>query len=497
MQDFTFKKMLKIVEPFGSPKDEHLDDLAKHMVKPTRTESKKIPAGYTYFGQFVDHDISLDSKSRIYPWQPVDLSDIVNKRVPAFDLETVYGIDIEPDEKNPVVRKHLREAGTPFLKLGKTSFRLDTKVKRSFDHDLPRHLQSTEAILVDGRNDENLLVAQTHVAFIKFHNAIALNLSGSVDARFEEARRKTIRYYQHIVRFDFLPKIIKKTVLDDIIANGCPHYDPKNNGMFVPVEYSVAAYRMGHSMVRSRYNINSLHAGTHLNMLTVFTGSRSGSGSPSMMGLESLPSDWIIDWNLFYNIDDSKNRFSNTFNFAFKINTQISRALGNIGMFSDFRKNSIPALDLYRGRLFELPPGQLVAKTLTGQADRLPSAEIKKLLPQGVRDIFDVDTPLWFYILAEAEIEANSNGGSGAETEIDPMGEVGSRLVGETFIALLRESEASILREPLTSVEKAFVGVENDGYFGMPEMLKFIEKVNNPTNNPPGLFLNPVGTVQI
>jgi hypothetical protein len=472
MPNYGFKKMLDVTKTFSHPVDDDLNDLAKNMALPRERENSKIPAGYTYLAQFVDHDISLDSASDKFPWQSgIALNSIFNKRNPTFDLETIYGIDAAPNG-NTVVRADLLEPDSPFLKIGKTSFDIASKIQKTLENDLPRR-PNRMAVLVDKRNDENLLVAQTHVAFIKFHNAIASKLEGSDPIeRFEEARRLTIRYYQHIVVNDLLPQIVKDDVLNKVKAAPNTFYNPKNNNMFMPLEFSLAAFRMGHSMIRNKYNLNSVQGSTRLNSLQTFTG-RGG-----MMGKNALPSDWVIDWNLFYDIDNSQQR--DEFNFALKINTQISSALGNFGPSIGFnRMFSVPALDLYRGRLFELPPGQMIEQEFTGKEPALHSDLIAGLLPEGLKTVLHDKTPLWFYILAEAEREAELN------EEATTLGSIGSLIVAETLIALILESEPSILKASLTKGEKEFIGVKDDGKLGMPEMLKFIESEN------PG-FLNPV-----
>lgn len=472
MPTFKFKNMLEVTKTFSHPADDDLNDLAINMALPRERKNSKIPAGYTYLAQFVDHDISLDSASDRFPWQNgIVIDNIVNKRNPTFDLETIYGIDAAPNGKG-VVRANLLEPDSPFLKLGDTGFDINTKIQKSLKNDLSRQ-PSGMAILVDKRNDENLLVAQTHVAFIKFHNAIASKLAGNDPIeRFNEARLRTIRYYQHIILDDLLPQIVKDEVLNKVKAAPYTFYNPKNSNMSMPLEFSLAAFRMGHSMIRNRYNLNSIQGSTRLNALQTFTG-RGG-----MLGKKVLPSDWVIDWNLFYDIDNSKSR--NEFNFALKINTQISSALGKFGPLFNFeRMFSIPALDLYRGRLFQLPPGQIIERAFTGKEPALQPDAIVDLLPERLKTILHDKTPLWFYILAEAEREAELN------EEATTLGDIGSLIVAETIIALLLESEPSILKNPLTKEEKEFIGVKDDGKLGMPEMLKFIESEN------PG-FLNPV-----
>jgi hypothetical protein len=118
------------------------------------------------------------------------------------------------------------------------------------------------AHLGDPRHDENLIVAQLHVAFFKLHNHFI------DDGRaFTEAQRLTRWHYQWVIVNDFLPRMVGqdtvKKLLDDdrgrIRYNG-KLYQPRNPGRpFMPVEYSGAAYRFGHSMIRAEYEIQDGH----------------------------------------------------------------------------------------------------------------------------------------------------------------------------------------------------------------------------------------------
>ena len=143
----------------------------------------------------------------------------------------------------------------------------------------------------DPRNDENLIVAQTHLAFLKFHNRVMDTLpqgagnSGDEDRPFGRARRTVRWHYQWLVLNDFLPRVLDRAVLNDIRNNGRRFYDfdaaPFGGRPFMPLEFSVAAYRLGHSMVRETYDYNRTFNGlgppalsdATLGLLFAFTGS--------------------------------------------------------------------------------------------------------------------------------------------------------------------------------------------------------------------------------
>ena len=55
-------------------------------------ENLYVPAGYTYLGQFVDHDLTFDTTSSLKPLSEDPLQpDPSNLRSPRFDLDCVYG----------------------------------------------------------------------------------------------------------------------------------------------------------------------------------------------------------------------------------------------------------------------------------------------------------------------------------------------------------------------------------------------------------------------
>lgn len=473
-ENTDYQKMLEIESAYN-PADEKLNELAEFMA----IEPKKMPAGYTYLSQFITHDISFESKNRTPPWSPIDSTKIFNTRNPTLNLETIYGIGV-PEEHNPNLTNYLMESKSR-LKLDKTFFDKNfSKVKRGFPNDLPRVPNSPIAQIVDPRNDENLAIAQTHLAFIKFHNAIVDHLGGAdTTALFEDARRIAIRHYQLIILKDFLPRVIKKSVLDDVLANGNKFYLPAKNSTYLPLEFSVAAFRLGHSMVANSYQWNrifnnddgAVHA--TLDQLVIFT------GVGGMRGKNNLPSDWIINWNWFYNIDNSMSKQRNHFNVAMKIDTSIAMQLGFMRPPATTfkRENSLAALDLYRGRALSLPTGQEVASKIAEQtAVRLLTPEqLENLLPENLKSTFSTETPLWFYLLAEAEI--NEKG--------QTLGDVGSRIVAETIVELLKRSEFSILENEISTDE--FLGTKEQE-FGMAEMLKFVASKNKEFDE-----LNPIG----
>src|SRR5438067_2754654 len=212
-------------------------------------EESGIPALYTYFGQFVDHDITFDPASSLQ--QQNDPDALLDFRTPAFDLDNLYGRG--PDDQPYLYKLDNHERLTLFL-LGDRLTGGDPHAR-----DLPRnHAEPARALIGDPRNDENVIVSQLQGLFLRFHN----RLVGEDPAlSFADAQRLLRFHYQYVVVNDFLPRVVHSKVISALKTNG--QYDKGKlrfyryrNLPFMPVEFSVAAYRLGQLMVRLGYRIN-------------------------------------------------------------------------------------------------------------------------------------------------------------------------------------------------------------------------------------------------
>ena len=209
-----------------------------------------IPAGYTYFGQFVDHDLTLDttalSEVENDPWA------LRNFRSPRFDLDSVY-------RNGPVHSSEMYQDEWKLL-LGDAVIGTDNS-STPIDNcgDLPRHADGT-ANIGDKRNDENLVVAQLHLVFLRFHNRVVDHLRATgvtEDVLFDRARRTVQWHYQWVVIHDYLKeRIVIPEIVDDVLNNGGKFYNPPSGLFppFMPVEFAGATYRFGHSQVREKYD---------------------------------------------------------------------------------------------------------------------------------------------------------------------------------------------------------------------------------------------------
>src|SRR3954447_8867568 len=237
--------------------------------------ASRIPAGFTYFGQFLDHDLTFD-KTQVAFGANVPPGTMLEGRSPALDLDSLYGVG----PSDPVSAKFYAADGL-HLKMGTTVAADGIPAKAGFD--LPRGAGTTaaqkrRAIIPDPRNDENLAVASTHLAMIRFHNRVVDTLPASVPAgqRFARAREKVTKHYQWMLRQDYLPRICQRSVVDSVFNNGRKAFEVGAPAMSVPtmpIEFSVAAFRLGHSMIRAAYNWNRIFdaGGGTLDFLFLFS----------------------------------------------------------------------------------------------------------------------------------------------------------------------------------------------------------------------------------
>jgi len=450
-----------------------------------------LPAGYTYLGQFITHDITFDKTVNIADGE-LDAKQIRQGRTPSLELDSLYGM-------GPLSAsgRHLYENDCLHFKIGKTTPTLVGNAQVEYPNDLPRDTSNPanprKALIAEPRNDRNLALAQTHLAFLKFHNAVVNHLAddGLLGRElFEAARKKVIQHYQCIVLEDYLPRILDDstltTVRKDVLANGAKRITySKESSLFLPVEFSFAAFRFGHSLVRDKYEWNRVFEtpapnapnngvhrmdGARLHQLFTLTGANGNLG-----GAKTLPTNWAIDWTRFYDFSEFKGIRNNPkSNRARKINTTLSIGLKGIPGFPadiPIESRSVAVLDLQMGAMLSLPTGQEAAikfKLEPLQEEQIAEGPHQKILEEYG---FHQKTPLWYYIMKEAEIENNG----------ERLGQVGSRIVAETIFGLIKSSEYSILKDPNW---KPDLGRDKDNTFGMADLLVFTKKYGYDDNDP-------------
>ncbi len=431
--------------------------VAKAMTAGVAVTDGRIPAGYTYLGQFVDHDLTFD-KTVVTLGEAISPADLLQGRSPTLDLDSLYGAG----PADPVSAKFY--ADDRHLLMGKT-VRVDGLPAR-VGFDLPRRGDDSpgkprRTLIPDRRNDENLAVAQTHLAMIRFHNRVVDDFKNVPNAqRFAFARRRVVLHYQWMLRTDFLTRICEKSIVNDVFRNGRKVHEVGASPLTMPtmpVEFSVAAFRFGHSMVRAAYDWNAVfnNGGGTLDLLFAFSGTSGFLGG----GRNALPTNWIADWRRLYPFS-SIGRTDlkpppGEFNRAQRIDTKLTNPLRELppGSFggTDADLGTLAAhlafRNLTRAGMVELATGQQMAahlrskgvavKTLT-ESQIAGSGEGAALdaLSSAQRTRFVSETPLWFYILREAELNDGRLTG------------VGARIVVETFHRAMEGSRNSIVREP-------------------------------------------------
>ena len=428
-------------------------------------ENPTIPAGYTYFGQFIDHDITFDPASSLQ--QINDPDALEDFRTPRLDLDNVYG-------RGPADQPYLYDKQT------RSRFVLgpDRGVNGMNRPDLLRTADGT-AIIGDKRNDENKIVAQIQALFLKFHNKVYDDIgprfgNADSDVRFQEAQRIVRWCYQWLVLRDFLPKVCGVATVDHILPGYGQRepkfhfYQPHGGAAYIPVEFSVAAYRFGHSMVRPSYALNEIarttatfkSAGgtdTEFARIPIFV-ARATKSTDAMNGFgelsPELPPAWGIDWAFFLGRTgtppDGKPQIPQP---SYRIDATLVDPLGALPEFARFGGltpfASLAFRNLMRGVSMGLPAGQHVAR-LMGVKHVMSEEELwsrknvgEKLedWPDGAafyqsnKKWLEGRAPLWFYILKEAEIVHHGH----------HLGEVGGRIVAETMIGLAWHDHYSYL----------------------------------------------------
>jgi hypothetical protein len=455
-----------------------LTALAERMTAPgPPKENDTIPAGYTYLGQFVDHDITFDPVSSLQRQNDPDA--LHNFRTPRFDLDSVYG-------RGPADQPYMYDESG-----GLTRFRLGEDVgavpgeASGAGPDLPRNMPRRtgdqdnffgRALIGDPRNDENLLVSQLHCTMLRFHNKVMETVAQTSpltgDNLFKEVQRLVRWHYQWLVVHDFLPRIVGDAVVQDILrvedlvvgGHGRPpiallrprfrFYEPSNTP-YMPVEFSVAAYRFGHSMIRGRYFINDfVKQATGDRPIPVFGPENPPDELSNLNGFRRLPPQWAVEWKFLFAMPGADTEPQQ----SLQIDTSLAGPLADLpASIASDPPHSLAERNLQRGLRLALPSGTAVARAMgitPLSANELGIGDLDVTLAE--------HPPLWFYILKEAEL---LEGGR-------MLGPVGGRIVAEVLLGLLAHDPLSYL-----SVEPNWTPVapmaRDDGGFDMPQLIRF------------------------
>jgi Animal haem peroxidase len=444
--------------------------------KTTARKRSEIPAVYTYFGQFLNHDMSAPTGSMVPGpdrdgegniidigadlagidklGRPASISPIIahirNQHDSPLTLSSLYGSGpFRADDGS----RELYVPGEPLFELGKIFHVVDdveflpiTKTspelivrERIHTWDLKR--KPGKALIADQRNDENLIISQLHLAFMLFHNKAVEALRGKInnaELLFDTARRHATLHYQWCIIHDYLEKLLFPNSVNEAL-NG-PNLLKQPNQ--VPMEFTTAAFRFGHSMVSDRYNYNRnfvdggiMGGPATLPQLFDFT-SRGTMGAFNKNPNKQLPSHWVADWSMLTTANDQASSGSDL------IDTHVAGAMINMGSpvvpFGNSDHGSIVARNILRGFHRRIPSGQSIAQAVGFPV--LAPDKIAQLLPPvaasfAVANELTQQTPAWLYFLMEAE----------AETDGQRLGPVASRIIATTIIGLFKLNGQSVL----------------------------------------------------
>ena len=393
-------------------------------------DSMTMPAGFTFLAQFLDHDLDFDPTSSIE--RQADPNAITNFRTPSLDLDNVYAAGPMATPyiyDQPAAEKLLLDPTNP---------------------DLARNPQG-KALIGDPRNDENMIISQLERAFMKCHNVIVDGLeagifndvfgnpaktnedtTGGESTVFLAAQQLLRWHYQWIVIHEFLPLICGQAIVDDILKNGPRFYRPSGEQEpFIPVEFSVAAYRFGHPTVRAFYDLNAAHLAVPLFPTNPAAPAPTDTGRTDLRSGPVGPA-FQIDWARFFDRDPAHPPQK-----AKRIEPLLNTLLldlpnGVIPSNVIMPLRSLATRNLLRSEALMVPSGQDVARVVG--ANVLKAADLRgiaesagstKALPLSDEQLDDCY--LWYYLLAEAYHDFK--GGR--------LGETGARIVAEVFVGVI------------------------------------------------------------
>jgi Animal haem peroxidase len=381
--------------PFGPSESEYFGQLNSLVLRlfeyaEASEKSSAIPAAYTYFGQFINHDMSaavgingdnnftlgglhkpgaavitpnpnlvpLVSANRLHTPQEV-IRDLVNEHAVPLSLNSLYAggpIDV-PDFYDIAQEKFVVNQTSEDSGMSQEEREKRDNSRKSLK-DIPRNKVKNIALIADQRNDENLIISQLHLAFMLFHNKTVDTLKKQTNAKrglalFAEARALVTKHYHWCIIHDYLERIAPGQ-----LAQYRGRITQPTN---VPLEFTTAAFRFGHSQISATYNFNEVFGSAKLSDLFSFSSAK----GLTEKNLDQVPDHWIIDWNRFLG-EKSQSTASN------QIDPIITRQMTDLPDNLPERKDiahlsAIITRNLLRGYHRFIPSGQALCQKIFKQ----------------------------------------------------------------------------------------------------------------------------------
>lgn len=396
-----------------------------------QTSNGPAAAGMTFFGQFVDHDITLDATSAL--GTRISPATITNVRTPTLDLDCIYGSGPEasPHLYGTDQKKDNKGDTTNFLVYGRASA----------PYDLARTSNGT-ALIGDPRNDENAVVSQIQANMVALHNILMTEMLGSVATKdeiadtankgmshsdwemnvpdhhraFEEVRRYMRLHYQWAIWNELLPAFVDQAVLDN--ARRMQIFGPC--APMMPVEFTGAAYRFGHATAQPHYDLDATRKKVALSDILGF-------------GKRDTP----LDMSLFFDYEGKRTQSARPVGTSLGedlLNLPFVKGdieLGEVGeTLVHPRSANLPLRNMIRDRFtYQLASGEQVKEYLQDEAGLgMPDVSV----PDALKSAGITKTPLWFYCLQEAKEHGHGK-----------LTGVGGNLVASVFARLLQDDETT------------------------------------------------------
>lgn len=417
-----------------------------------------LPAGYTYLGQFIDHDLQRFATADTPLFGTIHGDGKVPRAFPILDLASLYGNgfnEVFVDQSTGKLR---------IKRLGKGEF------------DLVRG-ELGAPLIADTRNEENLLISQLHVLFIRFHNAIVEHLKAEADSSIEPnvlydiARHAVVSSYLDIIQHDYLKRILWDEVYSAYFGQrDCQDFMFSDQMLSGTNAFNAAVFRFGHAMVRPEYVLNAYKTRVTLGQLFNY---RAGSDY-FKSGATHIPPKVCIDWHRFFYTKEDYRNASKGRQIAVHLSPKNTIILPGLM----WPNNTLAIRNLLRSWNEKIPLAQFfenkiktlsvfdelsIFPLLTPDTMDTPVVSMFNQVANG--EALKHKTPLWYYTLREAQFVQQSP----AYRWRGYLGPLGSVIVASVFKQILNQSKPLLSATTPNSSEMDVPKVSS-----MTGLLKFV-----------------------